>query len=55
MSVNTVAPPLSRWIAWLFDIYGSGKPPVLGTVDIQEIEDKAREVLKDSPCQSFSL
>ena len=50
MSVNTVAPPPSRWVAWLFGIYGSGKPPVLGTVNIQEIEDKAREVLKNSPC-----
>ncbi|KAG9311169.1 oxidoreductase [Chiua virens] len=48
-SVNTVAPPLSKWVAWLFDIYASGKPPVLGTVDVQEIEDKAREVLKDNP------
>ncbi|KIJ15855.1 (S)-2-hydroxy-acid oxidase [Paxillus involutus ATCC 200175] len=49
MSVNTVVPPISKWVAWLFDIYGSGKPPVLGTVDIQEIEDKARDALKDNP------
>ena len=55
MSVNTVAPSLSRWAAWLFGIYSSGTPPVLGTVDIQEIEDKAREALKDSPRQSSSL
>ena len=55
MSVNTIAPPTNKWVAWLSEMYSSGKPPVLGTVDIQEIEDKAREVLKDNPCQSFSL
>ncbi|KAF8431917.1 oxidoreductase [Boletus edulis BED1] len=49
MSVNTVAPPHSQWLAWLFGIYASGTPPVLGTLDIQEIEDKAREVLQGSP------
>ncbi|KIJ63950.1 hypothetical protein HYDPIDRAFT_154898 [Hydnomerulius pinastri MD-312] len=49
MSVNTVAPPLSRWVAWLFGIYGSGKPPVLGTVDVEEIEEKAKQALKDQP------
>ncbi|KAH7886886.1 oxidoreductase [Phlebopus sp. FC_14] len=46
-NMNTVAPPLSRWVTWLLGIYGSGKPPVLGTVDVHEIEEKAREVLKN--------
>ncbi|KAN0082954.1 (S)-2-hydroxy-acid oxidase [Tylopilus felleus] len=40
---------LSGMVAWLVEIYSSGTPPVLGTVDIQEIEDRAREALKDSP------
>ena len=55
MSVNTIAPPPNRWVTWLHEVYSSGTPPVLGTVDIQEIEDKAREVLKDVPCQSVSF
>ncbi|KAH7905926.1 FMN-dependent alpha-hydroxy acid dehydrogenase [Hygrophoropsis aurantiaca] len=40
-------PPKDKWTEFLFGIYGSGKAPVLGTVDIKEIEDKAREAMKD--------
>ncbi|KAG0701525.1 FMN-dependent dehydrogenase-domain-containing protein [Suillus ampliporus] len=41
-------PPPNKWTSWLSQIYGSGKGPVLGTVDMQEIEDKACEVMKDN-------
>lgn len=30
------------------DIYAQVKPPVLGTVAVKEIEDKAREAMKDN-------
>ncbi|KAG1727927.1 oxidoreductase [Suillus paluster] len=41
-------PPPNKWTSWLSQIYSSGKGPVLGTVDMQEIEDKAREIMKDN-------
>ena len=33
----------NRWTEYMFDLYRSRKPPVLGTVDVQTIEDLARE------------
>ncbi|KAG1741988.1 oxidoreductase [Suillus lakei] len=46
--MTTQPPPPNKWISWLSEIYSSGKGPVLGTVDVQEIEDKAREVMQDN-------
>lgn len=43
----TAQPPLpDKWIKFLLDIYTLGEPPILGTVDPKEIEEKAREVMK---------
>lgn len=36
-----------QWSDFLVNIYRGGKPPLMGTVDIKEIEDKAREAMKD--------
>lgn len=36
-----------RWGTYMLSIYVSRKPPALGTVDAGELEEKAREVLKD--------
>jgi len=39
-----------RWRSYMTKIYASRQPPApLGTVNVQEIEEKAREVLKDHP------
>jgi len=44
----TATPTVSnQWTNFSLDIYKEGQPPLLGTVDIKEIEDKAREVMKD--------
>ncbi|KIJ59033.1 hypothetical protein HYDPIDRAFT_101468 [Hydnomerulius pinastri MD-312] len=44
----TAQPPLpDKWTKFLMDIYIQAQPPVLGTVNVKEIEDKAREVMKD--------
>ncbi|KAH7885015.1 FMN-dependent alpha-hydroxy acid dehydrogenase [Phlebopus sp. FC_14] len=44
----TAPPPLpDKWTKFLMDIYIQAKPPVLGTVNLKEIEDKAKEVMKD--------
>lgn len=44
----TATPTISnQWTNFSLDIYKEGQPPLLGTVDIKEIEDKAREVMKD--------
>ncbi|KAF8432694.1 FMN-dependent dehydrogenase [Boletus edulis BED1] len=44
----TAPPPLpDQWTKFLMDIYIQAQPPVLGTVNIKEIEEKAREVMKD--------
>ncbi|KAI0076729.1 FMN-linked oxidoreductase [Panus rudis PR-1116 ss-1] len=37
------------WSAYMKERYGSRKPPVLGSVNISEIEKAAREKLKDHP------
>lgn len=37
----------TKWTNFLLSIYGQAKLPVLGTVSVKEIEDKAREVMKD--------
>lgn len=44
----TAQPPLpDKWIQFLVDIYIQAQPPILGTVNIKEIEEKAREVMKN--------
>jgi hypothetical protein len=44
----TAQPPApDKWITFLLDIYINGQPPILGTVNIKEIEEKAREVMKN--------
>ena len=40
---NTEGSKKNRWTEYMFDLYRSRKPPVLGTVDVQTIEDLARE------------
>ncbi|KAH7928758.1 FMN-dependent alpha-hydroxy acid dehydrogenase [Leucogyrophana mollusca] len=45
--MTALAPPKDKWVDFLLNIYGSGKPPVMGTVDIKQIEEKAREAMKD--------
>ncbi|KAI5988368.1 FMN-dependent alpha-hydroxy acid dehydrogenase [Pisolithus albus] len=37
----------NKWTNYLVDIYVRGRPPVLGTVNIKDIEEKAREAMKD--------
>lgn len=36
-------------------VYQEGQPPVLGTVDIKEIEEKAREAMKDDIRKSMTF
>ncbi|KAI9566201.1 FMN-dependent alpha-hydroxy acid dehydrogenase [Boletus coccyginus] len=44
----TAQPPLpNKWTDFLRDIYLQGQPPILGTVSVKEIEEKAREVMKN--------
>ncbi|KAN0088010.1 FMN-dependent dehydrogenase [Tylopilus felleus] len=44
----TAPPPLpDKWVQFFLDIYIQAQPPILGTVNLKEIEDKAREVMKD--------
>ncbi|KAF8547078.1 FMN-dependent alpha-hydroxy acid dehydrogenase [Imleria badia] len=44
----TAQPPLpDKWTKFLTDIYIHAQPPILGTVNIKEIEDKARQAMKD--------
>jgi hypothetical protein len=44
----TAPPPKpSKWTDYIMNIYGQAKVPILGTVAPKEIEDKAREVMKD--------
>ncbi|KAI6115261.1 FMN-dependent alpha-hydroxy acid dehydrogenase [Pisolithus thermaeus] len=40
-------PPPNKWTNYLVDIYVQGRPPVLGTVNIKNIEEKAQEAMKD--------
>ena len=52
----TAAPPIaSRWMDFLVTIYQGGQPPLLGTVDIKVIEEKAREAMKDDIRKSLSF
>lgn len=44
-----------QWTNFSLDIYKEGRPPLLGTVDIKEIEDKAREAMKDDIRESMSF
>ncbi|KAI5995173.1 FMN-dependent alpha-hydroxy acid dehydrogenase [Pisolithus albus] len=37
----------NKWTNYLVDIYVRGRPPVLGTANIKDIEEKAREAMKD--------
>ena len=37
----------NQWTNSSLDMYKEGRPPLLGTVDIKEIEDKAREAMED--------
>ena len=43
----TAQPPLpDKWIKFLMDVYIQAQPPVLGTVDLKKIEEKAREAMQ---------
>ncbi|EIW75034.1 oxidoreductase [Coniophora puteana RWD-64-598 SS2] len=46
---DAVAPPTNKWTSWLFQIFASAQPPPLGTLDIDEIEEKAKQVLSNDP------
>jgi hypothetical protein len=39
--------PPTNWGLYVLEAYGSRKPPVTGTVDIDKLEGRARDVLKD--------
>ena len=39
--------PTSKWSKYQTDLYASRGPPPLGTVNLKELEDKAREKMKD--------
>ncbi|KAG1727062.1 FMN-dependent alpha-hydroxy acid dehydrogenase [Suillus paluster] len=45
--MTAVSAQSTRWTKYFLDIYGQAKPPVLGSFAVKEIEDKAREVMKD--------
>lgn len=45
--MTTLAPAPSKWMDFMIKIYTNGQPPVLGSVSIKDIEEKAREVMKD--------
>ncbi|KAG8214907.1 FMN-dependent alpha-hydroxy acid dehydrogenase [Butyriboletus roseoflavus] len=48
LSSMTAQPPLpDKWIKFLTDIYALAQQPILGTVDLKEIEEKAREVMRN--------
>ena len=47
MPVNAPPPLPDKWLQFMVDIYIQAQPPTLGTVNIKEIEEKAREVMKD--------
>ena len=42
----TTVPP-SKWSKYQTDLYATRGPPPLGTVNLKELEDKAREKMKD--------
>jgi lactate 2-monooxygenase len=45
---ESISLPIIPWNQYMLDLYRSQKPPVpLGTVAFEEIEEKAREKLKD--------
>ncbi|KAG0697637.1 FMN-dependent alpha-hydroxy acid dehydrogenase [Suillus ampliporus] len=46
-TMTSVSAQSARWSKYFLDIYGQAKPPVLGSFAVKEIEDKAREVMKD--------
>lgn len=37
-----------KWSSYMSELYASRKPPILGTVDVKKVEEKAREKMKDS-------
>lgn len=39
--------PPSTWGSYMLGLYAGRKPPPLGTVALLELEEKAREVMKD--------
>ncbi|EIW75035.1 oxidoreductase [Coniophora puteana RWD-64-598 SS2] len=46
--MTTIAPTPSRWVTWMRDLFNSGKPPPLGTLDLDEIEERAKKVLTEA-------
>ncbi|KAF9810311.1 hypothetical protein IEO21_06999 [Rhodonia placenta] len=47
LNLESAVVPKARWSAWMKESYANRAPPVLGTVNIQELEDRAREKLKN--------
>lgn len=44
----TAPPPLpNKWTKFVTDVYMQAQPPLLGTVNVKKIEEKAREVMRD--------
>lgn len=38
---------MNKWSPYMASMYRSDRPPPLGTLDVQKVEDMAREKLKD--------
>lgn len=47
MSLPALSPDTNKWSKYMLEIYTGRKAPPLGTVAVKELEEKAREKMKD--------